>query len=158
MKPINILMVLLIAISTSISTYTGEEKKELQVQISLKNDHQLFIEKINPICYVISIKNAKKEEIATAKFAIIDNIHHEQIARICDIQVNPEYRKNKFGSEMVENIVDFAQAKNCKLISLISVNNTQKFYEKLGFTCTKNYSDTTCEMEKNYKNSSYKLL
>lgn len=149
MKAQNILMILFLATLTSIYTYTDEENKELELQVNLRNNNELQIKKINTICYLASIKNEKKEEIATAKFAIIDNIRHEQIARLCDIQVDQNYRNNKIGSEMVKSIIDFAQSKNCISISLISINSTQKFYEKLKFTCTKNYSDTSCEMEKN---------
>lgn len=148
MKAPNILIMLLLATLTSIYTYTDEENKELELQVNLRNNNELQIKKISTICYVASIKNSKKEEIATAQFAIFDNIRYEKIARLCDIQVNLNYRKNKIGSEMVTNIVDFAQAKNCTSISLYSIHSTQKFYEKLEFTCTKNYSETTCEMER----------
>ena len=61
-------------------------------------------------------------------------------AYIQDVMVDKSFRGRKIGSRIIQALVDRLHADGLKWIGLIAENNSQPFYENLGFTQMKNAS------------------
>jgi ribosomal protein S18 acetylase RimI-like enzyme len=59
-------------------------------------------------------------------------------AYIQDVMVDQSFQGQKIGSRIIQNLVEQLQTDGLKWIGLIAENNSQHFYENLGFTQMQN--------------------
>lgn len=87
--------------------------------------------------YLIGILNG--EVVANLKITIIETIYRGlgTYAMLNHICVHPDYRRQKIGTNLVEEAYKICKRRNVKAVSLWSLNHrsiAHQFYKKLGFT------------------------
>lgn len=69
--------------------------------------------------------------------AIIKPVINPTCYYLHDISILPEYQGNKFGQKMVGKAIELGNELGLKKFSLVSVNKSKKFWEKMGFISNK---------------------
>ena len=73
------------------------------------------------------------QEVGRAEFAFKDN---NKTFYLRMIKIDEDFRNQGIGSAMIENLVSYAQQKQCEKMQLVAAKRLLKFYEGFGFTCT----------------------
>ena len=91
--------------------------------------------KTNPNYKTIVIYSEKEKRIIGAgTIIIVHKIHNNPIGQIEDIIISEKYRKNGFGKQIIEKLIDIGKNEyKCYKIILNCLQKNIKFYENCGF-------------------------
>lgn len=92
---------------------------------NLDNSHNIYVLE-NRFNHII---------IGTITLLIENKIIHNmgKVGHIEDVVVDPRYRGNKFGQQLIENVTNIAQKANCYKVILDCSEHNVPFYEKCNF-------------------------
>lgn len=95
-----------------------------------------FIENLDDSHSIYVLENTFNHVIiGTITLLIEDKIIHNmgKVGHIEDVVVDPNYRGNKLGQKLIENVTNIAQKANCYKVILDCSEHNIPFYEKCNF-------------------------
>jgi glucosamine-phosphate N-acetyltransferase len=94
-----------------------------------------FINLLNENHIVLVLEHNNKI-IATGTLFIENKLIRNcgKVGHIEDIVVDPDYRNKHIGKHIMEELIKYAEEKNCYKVSLYCSKENMKFYEKCGLT------------------------
>jgi glucosamine-phosphate N-acetyltransferase len=83
---------------------------------------------------IVIYSEIEKRIIGAGTIIIIHKIHNNSIGQIEDVIISEKYRKNGFGKQIIEKLVDIGKNEyKCYKIILNCLEKNIKFYENCGF-------------------------
>jgi len=122
--------------------YDDYDKGYMDLMFEFTN-YQYPITKENFINFIDTQKNYKtiviysekeKRIIGAGTIIIVHKIHNNPIGQIEDVIIGEKYRKNGFGKQIIEKLIDIGKNEyKCYKIILNCLEKNIKFYENCGF-------------------------
>jgi len=83
---------------------------------------------------IVIYSEIEKRIIGAGTIIIVHKIHNNPIGQIEDVIISEKYRKNGFGKQIIEKLVDIGKNEyKCYKIILNCLEKNIKFYENCGF-------------------------
>ena len=83
---------------------------------------------------IIIYSEIEKRIIGAGTIIIVHKIHNNPIGQIEDVIISEKYRKNRFGKQIIEKLIDIGKNEcKCYKIILNCLEKNIKFYENCGF-------------------------
>ena len=83
---------------------------------------------------IIIYSEIEKRIIGAGTIIIVHKIHNNPIGQIEDVIISEKYRKNGFGKQIIEKLIDIGKNEcKCYKIILNCLEKNIKFYENCGF-------------------------
>ena len=86
-----------------------------------------FIDKQKNYKIIVIYSEIEKRIIGAGTIIIVHKIHNNPVGQIEDIIISEKYRKNGFGKQIIEKLIDIGK-NECKCLE-----KNIKFYENCGF-------------------------